>query len=386
MRGRSGGSIYRRPESAHLWLKWYDQNGIPHRASSGTDNVADAKKALALKIAAAVKDEPVITRRVRVNDLLDAVRDDYTNNDQALRPIMESLKRLRAFLGRQYANAVTTDAVSAYVAKHRRTDGNPNGLANGTVNRDLSVLRRGYSLALQSTPPKVTIRPHFPMLKEAAPRAGFFEPAQYEAVRRELPADLQVAIALQHTLGWRGQSEVLTLERRHLDLEAGCIRLDPGSTKNDDARVVYLPPALVTVLAEQVDRVKDLERSTGRIISCLFPHLTNGRRHVRGDRRKDFVKAWRTAAQRAGVPAMRRHDFRRTAIRDMVNDGTPEKVAMMISGHKTRSVFDRYHIVAPEDLKAAAARMAARESSPAQRGNVTQLRAQSGRLEDRGAR
>jgi hypothetical protein len=43
-----------------------------------------------------------------------------------------------------------------------------------------------------------------------------------------------------------------------------------------------------------------------------------------------------------------------------VNDGTPEKVAMTITGHKTRSVFDRYHIVAPEDLRVAAARIASR--------------------------
>jgi len=53
-----------------------------------------------------------------------------------------------------------------------------------------------------------------------------------------------------------------------------------------------------------------------------------------------------------------------------VNDGTPEKVAMTITGHWTRSVFDRYHIVAPEDLRAAAARVATRTPTRARRVSI----------------
>src|SRR5262249_44934835 len=158
-----------------------------------------------------------------------------------------------------------------------------------------------------------------------------------------------------YSLGWRVYDEVLTLERPQVDLKAGTVRLEPGSTKNEDARVVYLTPALKTALTEQFERVRALERETARIIPWVFPHLTGSRR--RGERIRDFRKAWATACKRAGCPGMLRHDFRRTAVRNMVNDGTPEKVAMLITGHKTRSVFDRYHIVAPEDLRAAAARM-----------------------------
>jgi integrase len=160
-------------------------------------------------------------------------------------------------------------------------------------------------------------------------------------VRKHLPADLQVAVTIAFTFGWRMQSEVLRLARRQVNLEAETLRLDPGTTKNDDGRVVYLTPDLKTALAAQLERVKALERRLGRIVPGIFPHVGKGRRA--GKPRLDFRKRWLTACKKAGVPGMLRHDFRRTAVRNMVNRGVPERVAMAVTGHRTLSVRSLPH-------------------------------------------
>jgi integrase len=220
---------------------------------------------------------------------------------------------------------------------------------------------------------------------QAAPRKGFFEQAQFDSVLRHLtraalrdgkrvmvPAeDLQLACAVAYTFGWRMQSETLTLERRHVSLDAadgmGTLSLDPGATKNDDARVVVLTPDLRAAVAAQLARLDAFQRSTGIITPYLFVHTTG---MLRGKRIKDFARMWRTARRKARVPGHLRHDFRRTAVRGMVNAGVPERVAMEISGHKTRSVFDRYHIVSQADHVRAARLMADAQSPAAHRNHV----------------
>ncbi len=346
------GYTYKPPHS-EIYMMQYYQDGRRIRESTRTTNKAEAERVLKAQEGDIAKGEAVIIKKdsIRLGEVIEDLREHYhTTGERNLAEADIRLKHLVGFFGlRKRIAKIGRTHMTAY-AKHRQAA----GVANATINRELAMLTKVLRHAYDNN--KVVRVPRGTTLTENAPRSGFFEPEQFAAVRRHLPKDMQVAVTIAYTYGWRMQSEVLPLRRTQVDLTAKTLRLDPGTTKNDEGREVYLTPDLERLIGQQIARVDAVAKARNEVIPYLFPHLEGYRQ---GEPLRDFRKAWKSACRKAGVPWMLRHDFRRSAVRNLVNAGVSGKVAMQVTGHKTRSVFDRYHIVSQDDLKAASQKLAA---------------------------
>lgn len=380
------GSVYRRKGTDKLWIK-YTQHGRTIRESTETDNMIEARRMLRNREGLVAKGLPVTpdVGRVTFDEAVADLLNDYALNQ---RKSTEDTRRriekhIRPFFGNRRMIAITTADLRAFVAKRqkdgvvvrrRRAGKVPPGesaivelwqpVSAAELNRELTTLKRMFSLAVQAA--KLHYKPHFPMLRENNIRKGFFERDQYLALLKHLPEAMRPIVTFAYVTGWRINSEVLPLQWRQVDLSAGEVRLDPGTTKNGEGRVFYLTPELQELLQAQRERADEIQRDLSMIVQPVFFHQpamkdgSLGLRAGKGISGHGFYQAWRRARTKAGCPGSIPHDFRRTAIRNMVRAGIPERVAMALSGHKTRSVFDRYNIVSDGDLREAAFRLSTR--------------------------
>jgi integrase len=204
------------------------------------------------------------------------------------------------------------------------------GASNGTINRELSAIRRSLNLGLEEelVPRVPVIKP----LKESDPRQGFVEEALYRAMLRELPPHAQPLWVFSYFTGMR-LGEVRRLERAWFDWTRMVIVIPERLNKNNKRR--YIP------VYDDMVPVAKMAWTSGDP-ACPFLFQRDGKKI------KSIRSAMENAAARLKQPILF-HDLRRTAVRNMERAGIPRRTAMQVSGHLTESVYIRYSIGKEDD-------------------------------------
>lgn len=345
-RAKGTGSVYKMPDSRYFWIS-YQSGGRRHYESTKSERKQDAQDLLTSRLGDVGRGIVVTPKvgKITIGTGLTAVVNDLKmNGRQSARDTQRGIDKhiLPFFPPERRMNTITTSDLTAYVT-HRQAQ----GAAAASVNHELSAIRRAYKLALRGG--ELVNMPHVPMLHVDNARRGFMERHELLAILKHLPTYLHGALQFAFITGWRLKSEVLPLTVDHVDLRAGVVRLDPGTTKNREGRSFYVTSELRDVLTAQLQSIEALQRQ-GTICPYVFHHPD-------GSRLRDFRGLWRRACVAAGYPGKLFHDFRRSAVRTLERSGVPRSTAMAMVGHKTESIYRRYAIVDSAMQQEAAAKL-----------------------------
>lgn len=291
---------------------------------------------------------------VHIGKLLDLVVSNYADNRRkSPETLAFRIANLKPWFGGIRSDKLTKSDVVDYVTDRRKE-----GASNSTINRELKILGRAFKLGRETE--QTDRAPYIPRLKEPPPRQGFPTRAHLDAMTPHLPERYRDLALFLFLTGWR-IGEARNLEWRHVDFDAGEIYIDVGAAKNEEGRSFPMTDELRALL-------KRLEaaKPKGTILPQVFVyerwHARQAKRR-RKDRELTYLpignvaKAWNAACKAAGIPAMWRHDFRRAAVRTFDRSGIPRKVAMVLSGHKTEAIYERYNIASRSDLETARERL-----------------------------
>jgi len=365
---RGLGSIYRRTvkeadgneREIPTWHIQFSVNGKQYRESTHTDGYNEAQKYLKRRITevATGKFQGTSVDRTLMSELLHDVIADYELKD---RRSLDSMARhlidkyLLPYFGRMRAGNVKVPIITAYARSRKQA-----GRALASTNRELGLLRRAFTLGAANGKVGPAHVPDFKGLfqKEKNARQGFWEHSEYERFRDALPVDERALFIFGYWTGCR-LGEISQLEWSQVDLEGRAVRLRADQTKPGEARTIPLGGAggdLHDMLVAQRERHAALCPESPWVFFRQGSKYADRESPRRGRRVDDIRKGWKKAAEVTGINLLF-HDLRRTGVRNLVRAGVPEKVAMLISGHKTRSVFERYNIVDERDLHAAAEKL-----------------------------
>jgi len=287
--------------------------------------------------------EPSISRKLKYEDLRQVLLDDYRDKGRLVmdgdEPIITGRSGHLKALDDYFAGMSVT-AIGGMLRKFVNDRGAA-GAAGPTINRNLAYLRRMFKLAQQQG--KVPYVPYFPMQRESEPREGFVERADFERLREEMPEHLHPALTFCYETGCRtgAMSKIIW---PWVNVDAREVNLPPGIVKNRKPLILPLSEELVVMLRQKCQ--------------------TDGRVFNTKNFRREWIKACvklkfgvKTGPEWYEYAGLIPHDFRRSAVRNLINAGVGQATAMRITGHRTLSVFERYNIVSTEQLHDAMAKV-----------------------------
>jgi integrase len=344
-RERGTGSIFHNG-SAVLWIKYY-WRGIAKRESTHSTDRKVAERVLRRRLAEVETKTFTPNTNVRIDELYaDLVAEYKREGRKSIKHLeMRWRKHLQPFFTRLRVDHLSTDLVQRYSLKREEE-----GASGPTINRELAILKRTCSLAREDG--KLRAVPVIHMYKESTARKGFLEDAQYMKLAAECNKEglwLRALLTTAYSFAFR-KGELLSMRVRQVDLASREIQLEAGTTKNDEARIASMTDEVFHLLtALCVGKKPDdflFSRPNGKPV-------------------RTFRRSWKTVCKRAGVPELLFHDLRRSGVRNLRKLGVPESVAMKISGHKTRSIFERYNIVDKNDVVDASRKLNEKQKSNA---------------------
>jgi integrase len=213
--------------------------------------------------------------------MAEMIKSDYDlNNRRSKDRLEDAINHLAGFFAGRRAIDITGASITAYAEDRHKEE----GAALGTVHNELAALRRMFTLEIRAG--SMCQRPAFPTISLNNARKGFFEENEFCAVLEHLPQLDRPPVEFAYYTGWR-KNEILKLQWPQVDFQAGIMRLEVGSTKNDEGRTFPFValPALQDLLERQRAYTDEVELATGKRVVWVF--------HRNGEPIKSLKKAWK---------------------------------------------------------------------------------------------